>query len=99
MRIGCLLTGILTLAPRLVILFFWLFTPRVSMVFEGILIPLLGFIFIPFATTAYILVWNPTNGVSVGGWLLVVGGLLLDIGTYIISGYLNRRNQPGNDQG
>ena len=94
MRIGCLLMGILTLAPRLVILFFWLFTPRVSMVFEGILIPLLGFIFIPFATTAYILVWNPTDGVSVGGWLLVVGGLLFDIGTYIISGYLNRHYLP-----
>jgi len=94
MRIGCLLTGILTLAPRLVILFFWLFTPRVSMIFEGILIPLLGFIFLPFATTAYILVWNPTDGVSVGGWLLVVGGLLFDIGTYAISGYLNRHYLP-----
>lgn len=99
MRIGCLLTGILTLAPRLVILFLWLFTPRVSMIFEGILIPLLGFIFLPFATTAYILVWNPTDGVSVGGWLLVVGGLLFDIGTYSISGYLNRHYLPGNDKG
>lgn len=98
MRIGCLVTGILTLAPRLVLLLLWLFTARVSIVFEGILIPLLGFIFLPFATTAFVLVWNPAGGVSGGSWLLVAGGLLFDIGTYIISGYLNRRYLPNKDQ-
>jgi hypothetical protein len=90
MRIGCLLSLILTLAPRLVLLFLWLFTPRVNLVFEGLLVPLLGFVFLPFTTTAYVMVWAPPSGVSGASWLLVVGGLLFDIGTYALSAYANR---------
>ena len=90
MNMGCLLTGILTLAPRLVLLFLWLFTARVSAAFEGILIPLLGFLFLPFTTLAYVLVWDIQVGVSGGAWLIVVGGLVFDLGTYVFSRYANR---------
>ena len=90
MNLGCLLTGILTLAPRLVLLFVWLFTARLSAAFEGILIPLLGFLFLPFTTLAYVLVWDAQSGVSGGAWLLVAGGLVFDLGTYALSGYANR---------
>jgi hypothetical protein len=87
---GCLLTGILTLAPRLVLLFAWLFTDRISTAFAGILMPLLGFLFLPFTTLAYTLVWNAQSGVSGAAWLLVGGGLMFDIGTYALSRYASR---------
>ncbi len=90
MNLGCLLTGFLTLAPRLVLLFVWLFTDRINAAFEGILIPLLGFLFLPFTTLAYILVWNAQSGVSGAAWLLVGGGLLFDLGTYALSRYASR---------
>ena len=90
MNIGCILSGFLTLAPRLVLLFLWLFSERVSKVFEGILIPLLGFLFLPFTTLAYVFAWNAQNGISGTAWLLLGGGLLFDIGTYALSGYANR---------
>jgi len=90
MNLGCLLTGFLTLAPRLVLLFMWLFTTLVSAAFEGFLIPLLGFFFLPFSTLAYVLVWDAQSGVSGGAWMLVGGGLLFDLGTYALSGYANR---------
>jgi hypothetical protein len=90
MNLGCLLTGILSLAPRLVLLFLWLFTQRIRAGFEGILIPLLGFLFLPFTTLAYVFAWDAQSGVSGGAWLLVVGGLIFDIGTYALSGYANR---------
>ncbi len=90
MNPGCLLTGILTLAPRLVLLFVWLFTDHIGNAFAGFLIPLLGFLFLPFTTLAYVLVWNAQNGVSGAAWLLVGGGLLFDLGTYALSGYVNR---------
>lgn len=90
MNLGCLVTGILSLAPRLVLLFLWLFAGRVSAAFEGILIPLLGFLFLPFTTLAYVLVWNAQSGVSGAAWLLVVGGLVFDLGTYALSRYANR---------
>ena len=90
MNMGCLLTGIITLGPRLVLLFVWIFSDRISTVFEGFLIPLLGFLFLPFTTLAYLLVWNVQSGVSGAAWLLVAGGLLFDIGTYALSRYANR---------
>ena len=90
MNLGCLLTGILSLAPRLVLLFMWLFTTQVSAAFEGILIPLLGFLILPFTTLAYVLAWDAQSGVSGAAWLLVLGGLLFDLGTYALSRYTNR---------
>ena len=90
MNLGCLMTGILSLAPRLVLLFMRLFSNRVSAAFEGFLIPLLGFLFLPFTMLAYVLVWDAQNGVTGGAWLLVLGGLLFDLGTYALSGYANR---------
>jgi hypothetical protein len=90
MNLGCLLTGFLTLAPRLVLFFVWLLTDRISTVFEGFLIPLLGFLFLPFTTLAYLLVWNAQSGVSGAAWLLVAGGLLFDLGTYALSRYATR---------
>ena len=53
-----LLVGIFTLAPRLVLLFMGFFTDLVRTAFGGILIPLLGFILLPFTTLAYVLVWD-----------------------------------------
>lgn len=90
MNMGCLLTGIITLGPRLVLLFVWIFSDRIRTVFEGFLIPLLGFLFLPFTTLAYLLVWNVQSGVSGAAWLLVAGGLLFDIGTYALSRYATR---------
>jgi len=90
MNPGCLVTGILSLAPRLVLLFVWLFTTRVSAAFGGILIPLLGFLFLPFTTLAYIFAWDVGSGVTGASWLLVAGGLVFDIGSYALSGYANR---------
>jgi len=90
MRIGCLLTFVISLAPRLVLLLLWLFTARVSQAFGGLVLPLLGFLFLPFTTTAYVLVWTPGDGVSGAAWLLVIGGLLVDLVTYAVSRYVGR---------
>ena len=93
MRIGCLLTFVISFAPRLVLLFLWLFTPRVSQAFGSLVLPLMGFLFLPFTTTAYVLVWNSGIGVSGAGWLFVIGGLLFDLGTYAISRYVSRQKE------
>ena len=88
--IGCLFSLFLTIAPRLALLAMWLFTPRVSLAFESWVVPLLGFILLPFTTLAYVMVWDPLNGLSLGGWLLILGGLLFDLGTYAVSVYAAR---------
>jgi hypothetical protein len=88
---GCLFSLLLTIAPRLVLLFMWLFTPRVSLAFENWLVSLLGFIFLPFTMLAYVLAWDPAAGeVSLVGWLIIFGGLLFDLGSYAISAFAAR---------
>jgi hypothetical protein len=53
--------------PRLALLFVWLFTLLVNRSFSGgILLPLLGIIFLPFTTLIYVLVYIP--GIGVTGW-------------------------------
>jgi hypothetical protein len=90
MRLGCLLTLALSVSPRIILITLWLFTPLVNQAFEGWLWPLLGFVFLPFATVAYVLAWNPVEGLSGGGWVFLAGGLLFDIGTYAVSALAGR---------
>ena len=69
-------------APRLALGFVWLFTSYVSRAFNGFLIPLLGFIFLPFTTLIYVLVYSPVTGLTGFDWIWLVLALLLDLGSY-----------------
>jgi hypothetical protein len=79
----CLLALLAAISPRLALLLVWIFTPEVDQAFRGGLVaPLIGLVFLPLTTLAYALVYNPAMGVTGAGWLLVVLGLLLDLGAY-----------------
>jgi len=69
---------------RLALLLVWLLTPLVNRAFQGgWLLPLLGFVFLPLTTLAYVLVYSLSgSGVTGWGWLWVVLALLLDLGVY-----------------
>jgi hypothetical protein len=90
MRTNHLVIIALTIAPRLVLLTLWLATPLVSLAFKSWLWPLAGFVFLPYTTMAYVLVWNPGQGVAGAAWLLVLGGLLFDLAIYALSAWVNR---------
>ena len=82
-------------APRVVTIFLWIFTNLVDRAFSSFIWPLLGIVFLPFATMFYVLVYSVANKGPTGlGWALVVFGLLLDLGSYS-SGYRSRRRVPG----
>ncbi len=71
------------LGPRLAFLYAWIFTNRVTDAFSGnFFIPLLGLLFLPWTALAYCAAWSVVGGVSGIGWLVVVLGFLLDIGSY-----------------
>jgi len=93
---GCIFALAAASAPRLVLLFTWLFTPLVNRAFHGaFLTPLLGIVFLPFTTLMYVLVWTPFAGVTGWGWFFIGLGLLLDIGSYTGSAYGNRSRFSG----
>ena len=84
MKSGCLLSLLLTIGSRTVLLFVWLFAPWASLAFPNGLWPVLGFLFMPTTTVAYLFAWSPASGVTGLGWLILAGGLLFDIGSYAI---------------
>jgi hypothetical protein len=78
----CLALTAGVLGPRIALLAWWIFGDKVDLAFDSWIWPLLGLIFLPWTTLAYVIAWGPLNGVSGAGWLLVALGVALDIGTY-----------------
>jgi hypothetical protein len=93
MGCGCLLGLIAALSPRLALVLVWVFTPLVTRAFDSWVVPLLGFFFLPLTTLFYSLAWSPVGGVRGFGWLLVILGLLWDLGSYATGGWGRRRQR------
>jgi hypothetical protein len=64
------------------LLLWWLFGDRVGAAFDSWILPLLGLLFFPWTTLAYVLMWSAVGGVSGAEWLVVALGVLLDIASY-----------------
>ncbi len=77
---GCILRGhrrVSRLAWRCFLL--WIFTDRLTIAFRSGWEGILGFLFLPYATLFYTLVYSPRHGVDGFGWVIVVLGILLDL--------------------
>jgi len=76
----CLLL-VLTLAfPRIVLLLIFFFSTYLERAYHGLLLPLLGFIFLPLTTLAYAWMVNtgqPTAGINL---LILVVAVVIDLG-------------------
>jgi hypothetical protein len=78
------------LGPRLGILVWWLIDPaRWDRTFDAFWWPLLGSLFLPWTTIAYVLTFP--GGVNGLDWLWIILGLLIDLGSYGGGRYRNRR--------
>ena len=85
----CMLTTLLMAGPRLAIIIWWLVnTARFRFAFDNFVWPILGIIFAPWTTLAYVLV--APRGVNGLDWIWIVLGILIDLGAYTGGGYGNR---------
>ena len=92
---GCLFALMAGLFPRLALFIVWVARPaRIDAAFDGFLLPLLGIIFLPFATLMYVLLYTPGRGLTGGDWFWVVLAGLLDIGHWA-AGATQRNQLPG----
>ena len=92
---GCLLAIFAGFFPRFGLFLVWILRPtRVDVAFSTFIFPLLGIIFLPFATLMYVLLYKP--GVGVHGWDLfwVLTCVVLDIAHWG-AGYTQRGSMPG----
>ena len=86
----CLVAVFLLLGPRVGILLWWLLDmSRWERAFSTFIWPLLGAIFLPWTTLAYVFVFP--GGVTGLDWLLMVFAILLDISSYTGGGRETRR--------
>jgi hypothetical protein len=90
----CLVATLLLIGPRAGILVWWLLDQaRWLAAFSGsFLWPLLGFIFVPWTTLAWVLAWGP-GGLVGFDWVILFIGVLLDISSWF-GGYRNRQSVP-----
>lgn len=78
----CLLTLVILAFPRVVLVLLWLFSNYLDRAYHGLLIPLLGFIFLPITTIAYAWMMNshlPLQGVNL---VILIVAVLLDVGSH-----------------
>jgi hypothetical protein len=78
---GCFLIFLASTMPRLGLIYIFLFTHLIKESFSNMILPILGFIFLPFTTLAYVLVYD---GVSITpwGWFFLIFAFLVDSGSY-----------------
>lgn len=91
----CLLLLLAIIGPRFVLLALALFSNYLQAAYTGLLIPLLGFLFMPFTTLAYAWAINSTGQVAGIQLVVVVVAVLIDLG--VIGGSADRRRwSPSN---
>jgi len=92
---GCLFALFGGAFPRLALLIVWIARPAlVGAAFNTFLLPLLGIIFLPFATPIYVILYTPGVGLTGFEWLWVLLAALFDIGHWAAS-YTQRNQIPG----
>ena len=90
---GCIFALFAGIFPRLALLILWIARPaRIDA--ATWLLPLLGIIFLPFATLIYVLLYTPGRGVTGWDWFWVALAALLDIGHWG-AGASARRQRAG----
>jgi hypothetical protein len=67
---GCFILLFSLIGPRFALGFLWLFTGFVDRAYDNMLIPALGFVFLPWTTFTYALAYDG-QGVSSLGWFFV----------------------------
>ena len=77
---GCLIVLFVLLLPRTIMVVLWLFSNYLSTAYGTWVWPLIGFFVLPTTTLAYAVAQNRYGGVRDVGLILVVVGVLVDLG-------------------
>ena len=93
----CLVTLLFLLGPSVATVVWWLVNPmRFNLAFNSVILPILGFVFLPWTTLMYLAGWSPGQGVQGLDWVWIGIALLIDISANAGGAYGNRRRLFGN---
>jgi hypothetical protein len=85
----CLLTILILAFPRVAIVLLYLFTNFFTHIYSSLLIPLLGFIFLPLTLIAYTYFLNAHMPMNVTTFVILFITVVLDLG--LVGGAAKRR--------
>jgi len=92
---GCIIVLISLFSARLAVVLTWLFTNRMTVALSSGWFGIFGFLFLPWTTLAYVWTYEPLNGApSAFGWIIVLFGFLIDLGSY--GGSAREQRRRGN---
>lgn len=79
----CLIALLALISPRLALIALWLLTNLLGRVFDGVLLPVLGFLLLPWTTLAWVLMWDVgTHEVAGLEWFVVILAFVADLASY-----------------
>ena len=88
---GCLFALLAGFFPRLALFIVWVARPAlVGAAFGTWVVPLLGIIFLPFATLMYVILYTPGLGLTGWDWFWVILAALFDV-AHLTAGIARRR--------
>jgi len=89
----CVISSILFLGPRAGLVVWWFFNPvRFNTVYNSLLIPILGTIFLPVTTLAYTFLFKPGLPNPIGmDWVWLGLALIVDLSLYGGGAYSRRK--------
>jgi hypothetical protein len=76
----CLLVIVVLAFPRVALVVLWLFTTYLQRAYHGLLIPLLGFLFLPITTLAYAWMVNNHQAVQGVNLIILIIAVVIDLG-------------------
>jgi hypothetical protein len=81
--VPCLFALLALISPRLALIGVWLFSDILSRAFDSWLLPLIGFVLLPWTTLAFAVMWDVGSHEVTGfEWFVVALAFLADLSSY-----------------
>jgi hypothetical protein len=87
----CLVVIVVLAFPRVALVMLWLFTRYLQHAYHGLLIPLIGFFFLPLTTLAYAWMVNNHQALQGVNALILIVAVIIDVGGLSGGEYHRRR--------
>jgi hypothetical protein len=87
----CLAVIVVLAFPRVALVMLWLFTTYLQRAYHGLLIPLIGFFFLPITTLAYAWMVNNHQAMQGGNLIILIIAVVIDLGGLSGGEYHRRR--------
>jgi hypothetical protein len=78
---GCLIVLVFLAFPRIALLLLFFFSNYIERAYHGLLIPLLGFLFLPLTTLVYAWMTNTHQPIAGLNLILLIVAVVIDLGS------------------